>query len=176
MTEPDVRFLEAFVNWLKSLPADAELVAEAVRNSELSEATRRPLAAALNYLFKSLDLIDDGIEGLGFLDDAFVLRLAVAQAGQGAPSNLEVLAQGAELIDEFLGTELSARMGQYVHALGTSVVRGRSVDAILSDETVREELLAELAGWASRYEKPIFTADPKNLVKLRAFLAAKLPA
>ena len=31
-------------------------------------------------MFKSLDLIPDGLEGLGFLDDAFVLRVAAGLA------------------------------------------------------------------------------------------------
>ena len=37
-------------------------------------------AGALTYLFKSPDLIPDGIEDLGFIDDAFVFRMAAAAA------------------------------------------------------------------------------------------------
>jgi len=67
-------------------------------------------------------------------------------------------------------------MGKYVFGLGTSMVRGRSVEEISSNPEVRDALLGDLAGWGSRYEKPNFAADSKNLIKMRSFLAAKLPA
>ena len=51
-----------------------------------------------------------------------------------------------------------------------------SVDTILEDPGAQEEFLGEVSGWAHRYEAPTFLGEPKNLVKLRAFLDAKLPA
>lgn len=175
MNELDKRCLETFAGWLKSLADDSRTLSEAVQNEELSEGVRRPLAGALNYLFKSLDLIDDGIEGLGFLDDAFVLRIAAAKAGEGAPAEVRALGEDAGLLLEFLG-ELAPRLDRFVTGLEKSTVRGRSVDAILSEEGVRSELLGDLSAWASRYEKPAFAHDPKNLIQLKSFLGAKLPA
>src|SRR5690606_17094589 len=81
-------------NWLRGLADDAGVIADLVADESIPASVRRPLAGSLNYLFKSLDLIDDGIEGLGFLDDAFVLRVAAEQAkSAGAvPESVNALA------------------------------------------------------------------------------------
>ena len=35
--------------------------------------------------------------------------------------------------------------------------------------------LSEVAAWAQSFQPPSFTRDPKTLIKLKAFLSAKLP-
>ena len=60
-------------------------------------------------------------------------------------------------------------------ALGHGSARGRSVDDIV-DDPVASELFSEVRAWAGSYSAPSFSRDEKNLVKLKAFLAAKLPA
>jgi len=141
---------------------------------------RRHAAASLNYLFKSLDLIPDGIEDLGYIDDAFVLRvaaaLAVAEDSAAASKAPQVvrLAEEAKLINELLGDDYS-RLEEYVKRLQGGAARGRTVDEILGDEAIRRDFVNEVSGWASSYEAPSFEKDNKNLVKLKAFLAAKLP-
>ncbi len=141
-----------------------------------------PLArGGLNYLFKSLDLIPDGIEDLGFLDDAFVLRVAASFAAAESPElrdqapALARLARDAELIAELLGGDY-ARLKGYVRSLEKARARGRTVDDILSDEQVRTSFMHEITGWASSYTAPSFSRDAKNLIKLKSFLSAKLPA
>ena len=142
---------------------------------------RRYVAGGLNYLFKSLDLIPDGIEDLGFLDDAFVLRVASALALAEAPAIRDEspaivrLAGDAKLIAELLGKDY-ARLETYVKGLTKGAARGRTVDEILADTAIRGAFLNEVAGWASSYAAPSFTRDEKNLVKLQSFLSAKLPA
>lgn len=175
MTESDARFLDAFSGYLKSLAEDAECLARALEDESLGVPARLPIAAALNYLFKSLDLIDDGIEGLGFLDDAFVLRLAASQARGDFSDDVVRLSVEADLVREFAG-DLGPRLENYVAGLRDLAVRGRTPLGIASEAAVRAEFLGELRSWAARYERPNFTRDAKNLVKLRAFLAAKLPA
>lgn len=177
MSDLDARALEAFARYLSTLPDDARTLGRAVADAKLDVAVRAPLAGALNYLFKSLDLIDDGIEALGFLDDALILRIAVAEAAEhgGLPPTLQDLAADVPLVQEVLG-DLTPRFEKYVRGLRTGEVRGRSVEAILADPATQEEFLGEVTGWAQRYEAPTFLGEPKNLVKLRAFLAAKLPA
>ncbi len=177
MNEVDERALEAFGKWLTTLATDTSSVLDVVANAEVSSDARTPLAGALNYLFKSLDLIDDGIEGLGFLDDAFVLRVACAHARAEAelPESLVALADQAQLVQEFLGA-LAPRLERFVRSLTQGTVRGRSVEAIVSDASVCEELVGDVRGWASRYFAPQFVLDERGLVKLRAFLGAKLPA
>lgn len=175
MTESDARFLDAFSGYLKSLAVDAECLAKALEDESLGVPARLPLASALNYLFKSLDLIDDGIEGLGFLDDALVLRLAASHARGEFGADVARLASEADLVREFAG-DLGPRLEAYVDGLRDLSVRGRTPLSIASEAAVREEFLSDVRSWAARYERPNFTHDSKNLVKLRAFLGAKLPA
>lgn len=176
MSDVDELASETFGKWLRSLGDDTNALVSAVDDESISSEVRRPLAAALNYLFKSLDLIDDGIEGLGYMDDAFVLRVAAAkaQALGDLPANVSRLAADADLIREALG-DLAGRLDQFVKSLENGVVRGRSVEDIVEKASVREELIGDVRAWASRYSSPAFVMDEQGLVKLRSFLAAKLP-
>ena len=180
MTTIESQCLETFPKWLRTLPQDAGVLGKAVESEELSEDTKRYAAGGLNYLFKSLDLIPDGIEDLGYLDDAFVIRVAASLALSESPATaqqapeLARLAAETELITMLLGADYP-RLQAYVRCLKTSTVRGRSVDEILGDPSVRRDFLNEVGGWAKSYDEPSFTHDEKNIVKLRSFLTAKLP-
>lgn len=181
MTELENRCLDTFPEWLRSLATDASDLASLLALPDSSEAARRSIAGGLNYLFKSLDLIPDGIEDLGFLDDAFVLRVASSIAASASPALREQapalarLSRDAELISDLLGDDY-ARLLVYVHALEKGAARGRTVDDILNDEGTRTDFLHEVTGWASSYTAPGFSRDSKNLIKLKSFLSAKLPA
>ncbi len=178
MAELETRCLDAFPAWLKTLGDDARALAALTVDTSLPEASRRPVASALNYLFKSLDLIPDGIEDLGYVDDAFVLREAAAQAlsaGADPAGTLPRLAADARLVEEFLGADY-ARLQRYVRDLQHGAVRGRSVAEIVSDAAVAEALAAEVGSWGQSYQAPTFLRDEKTLTKLRAFLDKKLPA
>jgi uncharacterized membrane protein YkvA (DUF1232 family) len=178
MSTLETRCLDAFPAWLKSLAQDAQKLAAVVEQRELPEDLRRGAALALNYLFKSLDLIPDGLEDLGFVDDAFVFRVAARSIAEGDavadPSGTVArLASDAALVEEFLG-DVYPRLTGYVSRLGDASVRGRSVGAIVSEEGTGAELARDVRQWAEGYHAPAFHRDEKNLVKLRAFLAAKL--
>jgi hypothetical protein len=183
MTDLETRCLDAFPEWLRGLAEDARGLAAVVDGVDLPEAARRQCAVALNYLFKSLDLIPDGIEDLGFIDDAFVFRVVAAGAlatnpgaSEGDPSGtLSRLAEQNALVEEFLGADYG-RLAGYIRGLETITVRGRSVNDVITDEGARAELMQEVRGWADAYSAPAFARDEKNLVKLRSFLGAKLPA
>jgi uncharacterized membrane protein YkvA (DUF1232 family) len=173
----DAQYLEVFPSFLRSLGDDAGALG-AVVTSDAPEAVRRYAVAGLNYIFKSLDLIPDGIEDLGFLDDAFVLRVAAALAASESPTaaNAEPLARlaaDAAPIRAFLG-EVYPRLEAYVQDLRKGAARGRTVDEVLADEPTREAFLQEVAAWAKEYQEPSFTRDLKTLIKLKAFLSAKL--
>ena len=180
MTELQNRCLDTFPEWLRTLATDATELAEILSRPAAPEAARRYVTGGLNYLFKSLDLIPDGIEDLGFLDDAFVLRVAADLAIHEAPSVKEEapvlarLAAESKLVAELLGKDY-ARLESYVKGLTKGAARGRSVDDILDNDEVRHGLLTEVTGWAASYATPTFTRDEKNLVKLQSFLSAKLP-
>lgn len=179
MSDVNARCLEAFPEWLKGLGADIGALAELLEDDGLPLSAQRWVAGGVNYLFKSLDLIPDGIEDLGFIDDAFVVRVAARHAlgevaaGAGAEV-LTRLAGEAQLVEAFLQEDFS-RLEGYVGGLSQVAARGRTVDDVLGDATLREQFVSEAKAWADGYSAPGFARDEKNLVKLRAFLATKLP-
>ncbi|MDF3069268.1 MAG: uncharacterized protein K0R38_4869 [Polyangiaceae bacterium] len=178
MSTLDSRCLEAFPGWLKTLAEDALKVATVLDLGEASPAALRSAASSLNYLFKSLDLIPDGLEDLGFIDDAFVVRVAAAlvePSERDRDGVLGRLADEAALISEFLGPDYE-RLVAYVEKLGATAARGRTVAQILEDDSVRADLVREVQQWAAGYAPPSFTRDTRSLVKLKSFLATRLPA
>jgi uncharacterized membrane protein YkvA (DUF1232 family) len=180
MNELYTRCLDTFPEWLRSLATDAGDLAELLEGDSITVESKKHVAASLNYLFKSLDLIPDGIEDLGFLDDAFVLRVAAKHAleepgNKERPAVLVRLAADAALIEELLGKE-HHRLVSYVKGLLHGAARGRTTEEIVSDATIREAFRTEVGGWLASYEAPSFSRDEKNIVKLTSFLTAKLPA
>jgi uncharacterized membrane protein YkvA (DUF1232 family) len=178
MAPLEARCLEAFPAWLKSLAEDAKKLAAVVESPTLPESARKGAATALNYLFKSLDLIPDGLEDLGFVDDAFVFRVASRSVapGDSAADGTGVLARlsaDAALVEEFLG-ELSPKLTAYVEGLERAKVRGRTAADIVADAGISADFVREVRTWADGYAAPAFLRDEKNLVKLRAFLGSKL--
>jgi uncharacterized membrane protein YkvA (DUF1232 family) len=174
----DPRYLETFPQWLRSLGEDASQVGEVLAAGAPDDDATRSLVAGLNYIFKSLDLIPDGIDDLGFLDDAFVLRVACSMAGAARPALkqgvVQRLGDDAHAVHEFLGEDY-ARLESYVRGLRKGAARGRTVEDIVGDAGTREQFLHEVKAWASGYQVPTFTRDQRTLVKLKAFLNAKLP-
>jgi len=183
MTELETRCLEAFPQWLRMLGQDATALAQLLSADSLPQVAKKYVAGGLNYLFKSLDLIPDGIEELGFLDDAFVLRIASRLALADAPQAREADLSGtlsrlsgeAPLIDELLA-QSAARLERFVRELTKGAARGRTVAEILQDPAVLRTFVAEVHSWAKSYTPPSFRRDEKNLIKLKAFLGTKLPA
>ena len=170
------KYLEIFPSWLKSLGEDAAQLADVVKGSD-PEGARKQAIAGLNYIFKSLDLIPDGIDDLGFCDDAFVLRvaadLACADHPEAKAGILGRLADDAIHVREFLGDDY-VRLEAYVKNLRKGAARGRTVDDILGDEAARNAFLHEVTAWSRDYQVPSFSRDVKTLIKLKAFLSAKL--
>jgi len=179
MSEVGAKYLETFSGWLQTLGADAEQLSAVLGHENVPRPAREAAAGGINYLFKSLDLIPDGIDDIGYLDDAFVLRVAARMAeatnpGEAAVQSVNRLAGEAQVVEEFLDI-CYERLEKYVAGLRTGAARGRTVREILDDEATREDFLSDVAGFNSSYEAPGFSRDRKNLIKLRAFLDAKLP-
>jgi uncharacterized membrane protein YkvA (DUF1232 family) len=173
----DARYLEIFPSFLRTLGDDAAALG-AVVSSDAPEPVRRYVVAGLNYIFKSLDLIPDGIDDLGFLDDAFVLRVAAALAAEESPeaASNEPLARfvhDAAQVRAFLG-DVYPRLEAYVKNLRTGAARGRTVDDVLGNAETQRTFVHEVSAWAKDYQVPSFARDVKTLIKLRAFLSAKL--
>ncbi|MBK8171824.1 MAG: DUF1232 domain-containing protein [Sandaracinaceae bacterium] len=175
-------YLDTFPSWLKSLGEDAEHIAALLGDQGVEQSARETLAGGLNYLFKTLDLIPDGVDDIGYLDDAFVLRVSADLAlregmlkGESSKvAHVEKLAGECDMLKEFLDSNYT-RLETYVKGLRKGAARGRSVDDIIKDERVRTEFLSDVRGFAKSYESPSFAREEKVLIKLRAFFDAKLP-
>jgi hypothetical protein len=169
-------YLDLFPGWLEGLGRDAGELGKLV-NELTNEVARRYVIGGLNYIFKSLDLIPDGIDDLGLCDDAFVIRVAARLACTADETArrgvLAKLADEAAHVEAFLEGDY-ARLATYVEALRKGAARGRMVDDILSEPSTRTSFLNEVESWAAEYQPPAFSRDVKTLIKLRAFLAAKL--
>lgn len=175
-------FLDAFPAWLRTLADDALALSGLLGAESTPAGARRALAGGLNYLFKSLDLVPDGIDDIGYLDDAFVIRIAArdALAVEGARNadlkgTLERLAADVGTIQEFLGDD-QKRLEAYVATLAKGAARGRTVADIVDKADVRKEFVGDVQAFAKSYQAPSFTRDEKTLVKMKSFLAARLPA
>jgi uncharacterized membrane protein YkvA (DUF1232 family) len=182
MSDSEPNYLELFAAWLRNLGQDAEQLALLVQDPLLPEPARQAVAGALNYLFKSLDLIPDGIDDIGYLDDAFVLRVSAELALQDDVADLDAakqrtlnqLANEADVVREFLGKDF-ARLLDYVKGLRKGASRGRSVNDVVRDNAVQTAFMNDVHGFCRAYEAPSFSREEKTLVKLRAFFDAKLP-
>jgi uncharacterized membrane protein YkvA (DUF1232 family) len=176
------KYLDTFPSWLRSLGEDAEALSTLLADDRMAQEGRVAIAGGLNYLFKSLDLIPDGIDDIGYLDDAFVLRVAADLASQTDTGKVEAdklkhvsrLANDCDMLKEFLDKDYG-RLETYVKGLRRGAARGRAVSDIVGDQSTRSEFLSDVRGFAKSYEAPSFSREEKNLIKLRAFFDAKLP-
>jgi uncharacterized membrane protein YkvA (DUF1232 family) len=170
------RRIELFSLWLKTLPADVRSMSSLLGPKEL-EGTRTYVAAGITYLTRNLDLIPDGIEGIGYLDDAFVLRtaaaLAVESVGVGAPAALRRLAQDNAEVESFMGPDYG-RFRTYVGGLREHVTKGRTVAQVASDHALAKSLAQEALDWCADYKESVLAKDEAQLDRLRTFLHSKL--
>lgn len=171
------RYLDVFPDWLRTLGEDAAALGGIVSANEGGDEVQRYVIGGLNYIFKSLDLIPDGIDDLGYCDDAFVIRVAARLAcasGAAKEGVLGRLADDALRVEEFLEADDYAKLVTYVKALQKGAARGRTVEEIMSEPAIRSSFAAEVTAWAGEYQVPAFNRDVKTLIKLKAFLNAKL--
>jgi uncharacterized membrane protein YkvA (DUF1232 family) len=182
MGESQADYLDVFPAWLRSLGDDAEKLGQLCATDAIPEAARQALAGGVNYIFKSLDLVPDGIDDIGYLDDAFVLRVAADIALREDVSalppellrRLNRLGEEAAVVRGFLGNDYG-RLEGYVAGLRKVAARGRAVPDVVRGGAVQAAFLSDVSGFARAYQAPSFSREDKNLVKLRAFFDAKLP-
>jgi uncharacterized membrane protein YkvA (DUF1232 family) len=183
MSDVTEKCLDTFPSWLRSLGDDVSVVLAAAGSEGLPAHVKAQLVAGINYVFKSLDLIPDGIDDIGYLDDAFVLRVSANLIQEDLPESmgadhlaaLQQLASQCDLIESFLGGEVYGRLRQYTHEQRRSAVRGRSAEDIAADPEIGREFASEVRTFVEGYDGPSFAREEKNLAKLRAFFEAKLP-
>lgn len=173
--------LSTFGSWLSQLGGEADALCRLVEQEELPVAVRRVGAESLNHLLYSVQLIPEGLEALGHLEDSFAFRVLAQQAVSAEPElasadtsgTLGRLAGEAEVLAEFLGAEDHARFGQLVIERAQRV-RGRPVTDLLDPGDARTAALEEARSWSQSYRPPSFGTGEQDLVKLRAFLRTRL--
>jgi uncharacterized membrane protein YkvA (DUF1232 family) len=183
MSEVNEKCLEVFPSWLGSLGEDLNTIVAVLKQDGLQDEAKRYLLGGVNYLFKSLDLIPDGIDDIGYLDDAFVLRLSAKAAlesdtgplDEAVSAKLEALSRGSALLEDFLGEDVYGRLDKYTRNLRNGAARGRMVADLMEKNNLMVELLDECDTFVAEFQSPHFAKDEKNLIKLTAFFEAKLP-
>jgi uncharacterized membrane protein YkvA (DUF1232 family) len=175
--------LEMLESWLKSLPDDIRAFTTILSDESLPEEPRRLAAGVINYLFKSVDLIPDGLDDIGYLDDILTMRLAatlldrdaVARARPDLAQALERLARDASAARDMLDEPVYSRFLDYTRDLAGGSARGRSAGEIVTNAFRLQEVLMEADDFRDEYEVPSIEKTERTLTKLRSFLDARLP-
>jgi uncharacterized membrane protein YkvA (DUF1232 family) len=183
MNDINEKCLEIFPAWLESLGEDVSVIMETLKDDGLAPDAKPLLIGGINYLFKALDLIPDGVDDIGYLDDAFVIRISAKSALEGdigtidddLKNRLNQLGKGIDMMNQFLGEALFGRLEKYAGKLARGASRGRTVSEILEESSVFEAFSAETEQFVDSYTAPSMTQDENTLTKLKAFLDAKLP-
>jgi len=141
-SEQSLKILQKFVD---GFSMDVGRVRAALDDEGTSPTHKKNLVGALNYLLDRMDMFPDHYKGIGFADDAMVLRIAAAQAvGEGAGARgLLGLAKEVSEVNELLG-DLEEPVAKFVASLATRTVRGRTPEKILSDKDTRAVFDADL--------------------------------
>ncbi len=169
------KFLPTFAGWLGALGEDVLSLANLLSSPEAPEPFRLVSAQALESLLRAAELIPEGLENLGYLEQAFIFRLlarrAVSESPElGSEGRVPRLAAEAEWVDAFIADDLAALSElAFVEAR-----RGRPAGQLLEDEEARAEVLREARAWVEGYRAPELGDGAEELVKLRAFFRTRL--
>jgi uncharacterized membrane protein YkvA (DUF1232 family) len=174
--------IEQMFEWMRSLHEDAATLKEFVAAQAAPAEARALGAGALNYLITRLDIVPDWEPTCGVLDDAIVLRVAVAQASEkdlGAlPAQLLAalgrLANEADLVPELLGRDMHGKLSRYVRDLAKREVRKRFPSQIVSDEKLRAQLFDEVEQELRAHPAPKPGDPTKTERVLKSYFEAKL--
>ena len=132
---------------------DIGRVRAALEDPSLDHESKRLLVGALAYVLDSFDMFPDHFSGLGYVDDAMVLRVAAAQTvAEGATfRGLLLLSKDTAEIERMLGS-LYEPLWRLVKALTAKSIRGRTADQVLQDKNVRAGFEADLNRAVGRIE------------------------
>ncbi len=174
--------VEKMKAWIDSFASDVAAIQGLVASDKVGSDARILGAAALNYLVTRMDLIPDWEETCGILDDAMVLRVAMALVPEkdldlvegDAHLGVARLANEVALVKAFLGDDLYPRFKHYTQELTHAVVRGRHPRVIVEDAKERKQLWAEIADELKRLP-PAPMSDPERVARVvRNYLSQKL--
>jgi uncharacterized membrane protein YkvA (DUF1232 family) len=180
MADSDVTKMKG---WIDTFAEDTAVVRKVVEQDKAPRDARRLAAGALNYLVTRMDLIPDWEETCGILDDAMVLRVAMSLAIEKnidesidgeTMRGVARLANEADVVVDFLGTDLYPRFKRYTEGLAAQVVRGRHPDSIIDDQKVRTQLFKEIGEEMSRLP-PAPMSDPGQVARtIKNYMGQKL--
>ena len=175
--------IDLLQEWLTSLSDDIQAFVKLMEDDRFPAETRQQAAGVVNYLFKSIDLIPDGIDDIGYLDDVMTMRLCASGIGIGAIASLDgelaaafkALGEDSSKIREILGEDIHQRFGRYVAELSAGFARGRSAGKIVSSPDKLREVLMEANNFCKEYTAPQIEKSDRTLTKLKSFLDTRLP-
>jgi uncharacterized membrane protein YkvA (DUF1232 family) len=177
------KHIETFKGWADSFRQDVDAMKAVVASTGADAESRRLAAGALNYLVMKLDLVPDHNEGIGIVDDVMVLRVCAMLAttshklgdlAAAAEVSLGRMANEADAVAAFLGTEQYDKLKAYCAKLGETAVRGRTPAQLVADENLRKQLYVEIDDELKR-SVPMVVKDPADAeLRLKAYLKHKL--
>lgn len=181
MTPTEARFLRSFQSWLDAMGSEVDALAKSLEVADAPEALRRASATSLAYVLRSFELIPEGLEALGYLDDLFVFRACAQRALLEDPEAASFdtsgtfarLAAEAELVAELLGEDYE-QLQAAAFAPGPAHAQGRRADELLSEPELCATALAEARAWIESYRAPELATGAEELVKIAAFFRTKL--
>jgi len=175
--------LDILESWLGSLAADAKTFSAVMTNEKIPEDGRRLAAGVINYLFKSLDLIPDGIDDIGYLDDVLTLRIGaslldreeIEKVDSDLAGKIKTIADDSPTAREILGDDIYERFRTYANLLPNRSSRGRSAAEIISIPQKLNEVRMEVGNFCKEYTAPRFEKSERVLTRLKSFLDTRLP-
>jgi uncharacterized membrane protein YkvA (DUF1232 family) len=85
VTPTDAKYFDAFSTWLRGMGAEVQTLGTLLEDEAAPARVRRASAEALSYVLRSFELIPEGLEGLGYLDDLFAVRALAKRASESPP-------------------------------------------------------------------------------------------
>jgi len=178
----DAEYQKAFVAWLAGLGGEVRELSALLAREDAPAGLRRFAAETLNQLLYAVDLIPEGIEGLGYLEAQFGVRLLARELSEAEPDSASAdphgtvrrLSSEAELVRSFLGEEDEGRLLVLVRAQSEKRARGRSVTELLEVPEAQSAAIEDAQSWAEQYRPSQFGTGSHDLVRLRSFLRTRV--
>ncbi len=171
MHDAVARHLDALAEWLRLLPSHALALAKALEEGPMPEPARRALEGALHHVVESTPLFHDGLEELGQLEAAVVLRAAAAIAASLGASAAPVRSLGDDVgvVLAVLGP-VAPRLDAFVRRLAAPLPGDQG-----AEPAGTQPLALRVARWAADSVAAPPPSDDKALVKFVAYLEHRLP-
>jgi uncharacterized membrane protein YkvA (DUF1232 family) len=146
------KFIDRMRNWIDTFAEDVDVAKKVVESPKAARPARELAAGALNYLVTRMDIIPDWEETCGVLDDAMILRVAIALGAELDLGDLDAattqrvgrLCNEAEVVHQFLGDTLYPKFKKFTQEMVGKEVRGRKAATVVDDAKQRAQLYAEI--------------------------------